>query len=125
MGEKAGPGMVRLDNIPLLVFGVSMSDVVNVKVADDAVWSAGVAERGGHSTYRVMLEDADDATTQERFRDIVVLGCGYEQSTPRFIAIDVPPRVDVYEVYALLEAGLEAGIWTFEEGHCGHPLKEG
>ena len=120
--ERVGAGTVRLDNIPMLIFGVSMGDVVSVTSSEDALMFAGVADRGGHSTYRVMLEDADDALTQDRFREIVTLGCAHERLTPRFIAIDVPPDVDVFKVYDLLERGLQDGTWTFEEGHCGHPV---
>lgn len=114
---------VQVDNIPLLVFGVSMGDVVRVRREDRHLRFAGVAERGGHSTYRVMLDSADDDSVQEQLRSIIVMGCGYEQLTSRFLALDVPPEVDVYKVYALLERGLEEGAWTFEEGHCGHPVE--
>jgi hypothetical protein len=34
----------------------------------------------------------------------------------------VPPDVDIFKVYDLLERGLDEEAWTFEEGHCGHPV---
>ena len=40
------------------------------------------------------------------------------------LAVDVPPKADIYEVYSLLEAGEQNGVWEFDEGHCGHPLVE-
>lgn len=123
-GEWTAPDAVCLDNIPLLAFGVSMGDTVRVTRVD-ALWFAGAVERGGHSTYRVMLADAGDVSIQERFRTLVVMGCGYEQLTPRFIALDVPPTIDIFAVYDRLESGLEHGAWTFEEGHCGHPIDAG
>jgi hypothetical protein len=123
-GRWITPGTVRLDNIPLLISGVSMGDVVHVTVTGGALLFASVAERGGHSTYRVMLEKAEDASVEKRLREIIVLGCGYERITPRFLALDVPRDVDVFRVYDLLERGLAARIWTFEEGHCGHPVDE-
>jgi hypothetical protein len=113
---------VQLDNIPLLVFGLSMGDLIQVRRDGETLRLAAVAERGGHSTYRVMLHDADDSSARERLREMITLGCGYEHLTPRFLALDVPPDVDVFKVYDLLENGLEQGVWTFEEGHCGHPL---
>jgi hypothetical protein len=115
----------ELDNIPLLVFGVSMGDVVKVGPGDGWLRYEDVEARGGHSTYRVMLEDPDDAEIQARFREIVTRGCAYEQLTPRFLAVDVPPEVEVFTVYDLLERGLDDGLWTFEEGHCGHPVDAG
>jgi hypothetical protein len=124
-GEWVAPDAVRLDNIPLLIFGVSMGDVVRVARDGETVRFSGVARRGGHSTYRLMLRDADDVAIQDRLRSVVVMGCGYEQLTPKFVAVDVPPEVDIFAVYELLEDGLDHGAWTFEEGHCGHPVDTG
>ena len=121
-GEWTSSEEIRLDSIPLLVFGVSMADHVRVVRDGQTFRFAGVAERGGHSTYRVMLADPEDSSIQERFRSLVIMGCGYEQLTPRFIALDVPPEVDIFALYERLEAGMDAGAWTFEEGHCGHPV---
>jgi hypothetical protein len=117
-------GTFRLDNIPLLVFGVSLGDVVRVRQSNEVLEFEEVVARGGHSTYRVMINDPDDAAAQQHLRAIVTLGCGYEHLTPRFVAIDVPPAVDVFTVYELLDRGLDDGLWTFEEGHCGHPVDE-
>lgn len=121
-GEWAGDDAVRLDNIPLLVFGVSMKDTVRVTRSEGQLAFAGVVARGGHSTYRVMLDGGDDPRGQQRLREIVVLGCGLERLTPRFAAIDVPPQVDVFKVHGLLERGLKDRVWAFEEAHCGHPV---
>ena len=105
-GERTMDDAFRIDNVPLLVFGVSTGDLVPVRGDAEPFHFDGVAERGGHSTYRVMLTDPADPQSQQRFRRIVTLGCGYEQLTPRFLAVDVPPDVNVFEVFNLLEAGL-------------------
>lgn len=116
------PHEAQIDSIPLMVFGVSLGDTVEVVELDDLPLARGVVSRGGHSTYRIMLDDPDDPQTSERLRALMTAGCGFEALTPRFIAIDVPPHVDVFRAYDMLEEGLESGLWTFEEGHCGHPL---
>lgn len=121
-GQPVAPDAVVLDNIPLLAFGVSRGDAVRVTDDGQQLRFSGVAERGGHSTYHVMLTDQDSGTAEERLAALVALGCGSERFSPRFIALDVPPAVSVVAVYALLEQGLDAGDWTFEEGHCGHPV---
>jgi hypothetical protein len=36
----------------------------------------------------------------------------------------VPPNADVYAVHEVLERGGQAKRWEFEEGHCGHRLRE-
>ena len=38
------------------------------------------------------------------------------------LAVDIPPNVDIHKAYELLDYGEQAGIWGFEEGHCGHPI---
>lgn len=125
-GEQVSADIVRLDNIPLLVFGVSLGDSVRVVRDSEALRFAEVVRRGGHSTYRVMLEADDTGALGERWlRDLVVLGCGHEGLTPRYFAVDVPADVDIFLVYRLLESGMAAGAWTFEEGHCGHLLPGG
>jgi Domain of unknown function (DUF4265) len=65
----------ELDNIPLLIFGVSLGDTIKVRHDDGWLVYNGVETGGGHSTYRVMLSDPDGAETKERFREIVTHGC--------------------------------------------------
>ena len=82
-------------------------------------------KRGGHSTYRAFLAEQ---TTEEQFNKDWVplgeLGCSYERATQRLIAVDVPPHANVYGVYDVLQNGKRDRFWEFEEGHCGHPLRQ-
>ncbi len=57
------------------------------------------------------------------FERLTSIGCGFERVTPRIVALDIPAEVDADVVYAILEEGIELGIWWFDEMHCGHPLK--
>src|SRR5215472_2433431 len=85
----------------------------------------GVAIRGGHSTYRLVLpEDATEERFLQDWSPLKKLGCAYERATRRFVAIDVPPAADIYAVYKALEDGENAGRWEFEEGHCGHLISQ-
>jgi hypothetical protein len=119
--EPLGNDRYRLRNLPFLVFGFSEQDVVTAKEDSGALAVTGIAARGGHSTYRLVLPED---TTEERFlRDWVSLrelGCTYERATRRFVAIDVPPYADIYAVYRALEEGERSSQWEFEEAHCGH-----
>lgn len=123
-GRRIGPGLYVVANIPLLVFGVSFGDTVQTSWHEGEVLRfRQVAARAGHSTYRIMLAstlgpDAFEALW-EPFRQI---GCENERWSDRFLAVDVPPAADIHRVYDLLKAGMQEGHWTFEEGHCGHPL---
>jgi hypothetical protein len=108
----------RLENSPFFARGVSYLDVVFAEEKAGELWFAGVALRGGHSTYRVRLAEAQKATFELRWKSLQGLGCTYEEGF--VLAVDVPPSADLHEVYRLLDQGETEGAWEFEEGHCGH-----
>ena len=80
--------------------------------------------RGGHLTSR-LLRDSEVSEAEpflSPWRPLQALGCSYEQANATRYAVDVPPHVDIHAAYRLLEEGESKGIWSFEEGHCGHPV---
>jgi hypothetical protein len=119
--EPVGGDRYRLRNVPFLVFGFSEQDVITAEDDKGSLRVTGVAIRGGHSTYRLVLPEN---TTEEKFLQdwtpLKELGCTYERATRRFVAIDVPPAADIHAVYKALEDGESTGRWEFEEGYCGH-----
>lgn len=121
--EAVAGGGFRLRNTPFHAFGVSAEDVVRGELRNDELHYLAVSVRGGHSTYRLKLSP-NNSDFLKYWAPLQNLGCSYEEGP--VLAVDVPPMANIYEVYALLEAGEAAGAWDFEEGHCGHPLvKEG
>jgi hypothetical protein len=122
--EPLDEGLYRLRNVPFLAYGYSEDDFVNVAEIDGRLVVTAVAQRGGHSTYRVFLPQATDEEAFAPLWDpLGKLGCTYERANTRLIGIDVPPGSDVYAVYDVLEKGEQAKHWEFEEGHCGHALR--
>lgn len=122
--EHVEGNFFRLRNVPFYVYGFSVEDVVEVAEQEGCITVKGVVERGGHSTYRIILpESASEEEFQKTWLSLAILGCTYERATRRLVAIDVPPVADVYKVYDVLEAGEHTHKWEFEEGHCGHALK--
>jgi hypothetical protein len=123
--ERLGSNLYRLRNVPFYLYGVSEQDIVRAEENDGRLTAAGIIDRGGHSTYRIFLPEQ---SSEEQFaRDWIPLqelGCTYERATRRLVAIDVPPHTDVYAVYDVLERGEKDRRWEFEEGHCGHPLRD-
>ncbi len=124
--EKIGGDRYRLRNSPFYVHGVSMGDVVFAEAEKDGrLVFGGVSIRGGHSTYRIMLKSpAENSAFLKFWNPIEALGCRYEGVEGKLLAIDVPPSADIHEMYGLLEAGEQADVWEFEEGHCGHAVDE-
>jgi len=113
-----------LRNVPFYVYGVSYSDAIVTQRRKGENLFRRVYERGGHSTYRIFLVGENSAEQFEKaWEPLQKMGCLYERATDHLVAVDVPPATDIYEAYAALEQGETTGVWDFEEGHCGHPLK--
>lgn len=86
-----------------------------------------MARRGGHSTYRILIKEGESIRSPkflEHWQPLQNMGCTYEQAKSRWLAIDVPPRTDIFAAYALFEKGEVDEIWTFEEAHCGHSVNK-
>lgn len=69
------------------------------------------------ATYRVMSNDAELAS--EHIEQLRARDCGIERFSERYFAVDVPPEVDIREVYALLDERRLVGGLTFDEAHYG------
>ncbi len=124
--EPLGGDRYRLQNVPFYAYGLSFDDVVNAKEIGGQLIVQNVAERGGHSTYRLFLAQdvkRNGSRFYESWRPLEEIGVTYEQANDHLLAIDVPVSTDIYRAYELLQHGEEAGVWDFEEGHCGHPLQ--
>ncbi len=122
-GERVGTDRVRLRNTPFFVPGLSLNDVVFTARRKGVVRFAGISLRGGHSTYWILTCAGDSWVSQwDRLRE---LGCSSE--TTKFgdgrvaLAVDVPPHAPIGHVLALLDEGVAAGVWEYDEGHRGHP----
>jgi hypothetical protein len=119
--ESFGLDRYRIKNTPFHVFGVSAEDIVIAREREGRLVYVSVLLRGGHSTFRVVITEGMERYFETHWRDLKRIGCSYEGGySGGMYAIDVPPASDIYEVYGRLQLGAQAGVWTFEEGHCGH-----
>lgn len=119
--DPLGDGRYQLDNIPFHLYDVSFRDVVSATEIDGVLTFRQVVRRQGHSTYRAYLKDPHDSNSDavtQWMDELSALGASTEGGR-RLIAIDVPPEADIHAIYALLERGEAAEIWSFEEGHYG------
>lgn len=121
--ESVGPGQYRLCNVPFYAFDVSYDDVVRVVEDAGSLLFASVARRGGHSTYRLLVNEVHRDQLDNFWKQLAECGCTYEEGHRPLLAVDVPAEADIFEVYRRLEEGQLAGAWSFEEGHCGHQVK--
>ena len=122
----SGKAIVIVDNIPFFTKSLSFQDKISVVPFKDEIVFEAVVERGGHSTYRVFIQDPDQSSL-EGLQGLKKFGCDWELTQfngGNLYAIDIPPQADIYEAYALLLKGQLDGTWLFEEGYVGHRLRE-
>src|SRR5271165_4864782 len=118
--EPIGLGRFRIANSPFYVFGVSSEDVVSAREIDGRLVFQDVTSKGGHSTYRVFLNN-DRTIYSPEFKKlwapISELGATFENANDHFVAVDIPKGKDIHAIYELLEQGEVDELWSFEEGN--------
>jgi hypothetical protein len=118
--EPLADGTFRILNSPFFAFGVSFQDIVKAATDDNVLQFIGIARRGGHSTYRIFLQDEHtihDPIFQQYWKPISASGATLENANDQFAAVDIPPGSDVAAIYRLLQEGENANVWAFEEGY--------
>lgn len=118
--EPVGSSEYQLENVPFYAFGVSLGDAVRAIEGDGVHVFTEVSRRGGHSTYRLLINESRRDDLEKFWEPLQALGCTYEEGPKPLLAVDVPPEANIFDVYDRLEQGERAEVWSFEEGHCGH-----
>src|SRR5436305_8300656 len=96
-----GSGRYKLDNTPWYAYGVSTGDVIEAEREDPDGFPVfkNVVEKSGYRTVRIT---ADSDFTDDFFEEIKALGCSFEGANRRYVAIDVPPSVELPAITAFL-----------------------
>jgi hypothetical protein len=99
--ERVGPDRYRLDNSPFWAYGLSWLDVVEARPDENGQLAfARIVEKSGHRTVRIIFDPGidEDPEGQAVVDDLVRQGCSYEGMHPGYIAVDIPPGVDLIGV---------------------------
>ena len=115
-GEPLGSDRFRIESCPFFAYGLSRDDVVRAAgeggpVLDD------VLEKSGHRTLRFALDPGvsfEAEPVQRLLERVGDTGCTYELLRPRFVAIDVPPEVDLAVLADLLQGAARKGTLAWE-----------
>ena len=104
---QVGLGLYRLDNSPFWAYGVSWNDVVEARADPDGMLRmVKIAAKSGHRTVRIHFP-ADEAQSYEAkatLRELNELGATYEGMNATYIAIDIPPQIDLSTIADFLTA---------------------
>ena len=100
--DALGNDRYRLDNSPWYAYRLSSGDIIEARPTEHGGLPAfvRVLQKSGNRTLRLILEPpADQAPTSQAVLDhLVDLGCAYEGAHPGYLAVEVPPSVDLQVV---------------------------
>src|SRR3982751_709547 len=110
---QRGPDVFLIRNSPFFTRGINHLDIIQATSTDNRNVHSfkSVVQRGGHSTYMLLLEP-DDERVSPYWMMVEEAGCSFESATirlsigPRTLySVDVPGKVDLAEVYRLMAQG--------------------
>lgn len=96
-----GPGRFRLENSPFWAYRVSWLDVVEAEPdATGMLHMTRVVGKSGHRTVRITLERGPDESPESRamLQRLNSMGCSWEGMNPLYLAVDLPPEVELQRV---------------------------
>ena len=100
-----GDNLYRLDNIPFYAYRLSWGDILEAEPREhDMPLYLRVVEKSGHRTMRVILDPPSDQSeeSQSVLDTLRKLGCTFEGVNHVYIAVDIPPDVDLQAVVEYL-----------------------
>lgn len=101
-----GSDQYRLDNLPFYAYSVSLQDVVYAPYDpnEGRPTFERVISKSGNRTIRISFDAPveSDSASQQILDLLVALGCGYEGASKKYVAINIPPDVDLSSVCNLL-----------------------
>ncbi|MEM7530992.1 MAG: DUF4265 domain-containing protein [Chloroflexota bacterium] len=93
--EPAGEMRYRLRNIPLYVEGYAESDIVACRAVDGWHEVTHLVTNSGNGTIRILFADANQPEAVHILNELTSIGCTYEQATNQWVAVTVPPDMEV------------------------------
>jgi hypothetical protein len=123
-----GENRYKLDNSPFYAYGVSWGDTV-LAPRDETEGHAtfhSLLEKSGYRTVRVVFDPPVRRGNESNvtLKGLVKLGCEYERANAQYIALSIPPSVDLAKIVEYLierKATWEHADPTYDEYHANDP----
>jgi len=114
---RPNDGAFEILNVPFYLKNVSRGDAVDAS-QEAFLKFTGVRKRGGHNTYRLLMENSSEDEVNAALVELRSKGLVVELNEAGIlIAVDVPPSVDQQEIDAYLLSEKEAGRWQVQDGY--------
>ena len=99
--KRLGDNLYELDNSPFYAYNVSWKDVIEaLPAADGMLEFKKIIRKSGHKTVRVIFDPPVNKSEASKtiLDGMVDMGCSFEGANPAYIAVDIPPEVDLLKV---------------------------
>jgi Domain of unknown function (DUF4265) len=97
-----GNDRYRLDNSPFYAYSVSLGDVVYAPIdaAEGRPTFKTMLKKSGNRTVRVFFDEPVQAGNDSDIllQGLVAMGCEFEGANPRYVAVTIPPQVELAAV---------------------------
>lgn len=117
-----GDDNYRLDNSPFYAYSVSWQDIVHAPYDQEERFPLfeRVVEKSGNRTVRIIFDPPVEVgnDSDRVLEGLVEKGCSYEGATRSYMAINIPPNVELEDIWAYLiecEADWEHVDPSYEE----------
>ena len=93
--------LYELDNTPFYAYNVSWKVVIEaLHAADGMLEFKKISRKSGHKTVRVIFDPPVNKSEASKtiLDGMVDMGCYVEGANPAYIAVDIPPEVDLLKV---------------------------
>ena len=101
-----GNDRYKLDSSPFYAYGVSWEDIIYAPhdKQEGLPMFQSVVEKSGKRTVRIFFEAPVESgnSSDQVLQGLVALGCSYEGANRRYIAVNIPPGVELQQVRSYL-----------------------
>src|SRR5437899_8640253 len=97
--EVVRPSEYRIANVPFYAYGISAEDIVHAARLNGILTFTGISQRGGHSTYRLLLRHGasiEDPQFLRHWKPLEHIGATFELAKKSWLAVDIPPTADIH-----------------------------